>query len=96
MMRNGRSMLLALALGVFLVGWNCPARGDDEIATADGEATGVQVHVTKLKRADDSVMLQFAVINNSDADVDPNSFRSSQYGSVDGVYLVRSGREEEV
>ncbi len=88
MMRNRRSFLLALALGVFLVGWNRPARADDAIATADSEAPGMQLQVTKLKRAGDSVMLQFTVINNSDADADLNTLWGQQDRSVDGVYLV--------
>jgi hypothetical protein len=98
MMRTRLSLLLILALGVAMI-WltgsasaqsspAAPAAGPSPIATADGEAPGTQLQVTKLKRSGDSVMLQFALINNSDSSYDPNNLQSSNYRSVDGVYLV--------
>jgi hypothetical protein len=65
-----------------------PASGSAPLAISDGEAPGTQLLVTKLKRSGDSVMLQFVLINNSDSAYDPNNLNSSQYRSVDGVYLV--------
>jgi hypothetical protein len=92
MMRNRFSFLLALALGVFTAGaagaQSSPAAGPSPVATADGESPGTQLQVTKFKRTGDSVMLQFVLINNSDSSYDPNNLQSSNYRSVDGVYLV--------
>jgi hypothetical protein len=64
------------------------AAGSAPLATSDGETSGTQLQVTKLKRSGDSVMLQFVLINNSDSAYDPNNLNSSQYRSVDGVYLL--------
>lgn len=93
-MRNRFSFLLALALGVFMTGAAgaqsspaAPAAGPSPVATADGETPGVQLQVTKFKREGDSVMLQFALVNNSDSAYDPNNL-GPKYRSVDGVYLV--------
>jgi hypothetical protein len=94
-MRNPLSLLCIFALSIALAGVAgaqsspaAPAAGPSPIATADGEAPGTQLQVTKLKRSGDSVMLQFALINNSDSAYDPNNLQSSNYRSVDGVYLV--------
>jgi len=93
MMRNRFSFLLGLALSLFMSGaagaQSSPAAGPSPVATADGEAPGMQVlQITKLKRSGDSVMLQFTVVNNSDADSDLSSLGGTQYRSVDAVYLI--------
>jgi len=91
---NRLSILCILALGIAVAGIAgaqnspAPAAGSSPLATADGEAPGTQLQVTKFKRAGDSVMLQFLLINNSDSSYDPNNLQSSNYRSVDGVYLV--------
>jgi len=94
-MENRLRILCILALGIAMAGVAgaqsspaAPAAGTSPIATADGEAPGTQLQVTKFKRAGDSVMLQFVLINNSDSSYDPNNLQSSNYRSVDGVYLV--------
>ena len=94
-MRNRLTVLCIFALSIAMAGVAgaqsspaAPAAGPSPIATADGEAPGTQLQVTKLKRSGDSVMLQFALINNSDSAYDPNNLQSSNYRSVDGVYLV--------
>ena len=93
-MGNRLSILCILALGIAVAGIAgaqnspAPAAGSSPLATADGEAPGTQLQVTKFKRAGDSVMLQFLLINNSDSSYDPNNLQSSNYRSVDGVYLV--------
>jgi len=88
-MRNLGTLTAAAACGVMLACWLRPARAADAIATADGETSGTQVQVKQLKRVSgDSVMLQFVLINNSDSAYDPNNLQSSNYRSVDGVYLV--------
>src|ERR1017187_5479278 len=65
-----------------------PSAAPAPLAISDGEAPGAQLQVTTLKRSGDTVMLQFVLINNSDSAYDPNNLNSSQYRSVDGVYLL--------
>jgi hypothetical protein len=65
-----------------------PSAAPAPLAISDGEAPGAQLQVTTLKRSGDTVMLQFVLINNSDSAYDPNNLNSSQYRSVDGIYLV--------
>jgi hypothetical protein len=101
-MRNRLTVLYILTLSVAMIGLtsrvnaqSSPAPAGQSspqpagpLATADGEAPGTQLQVTKFKRAGDSVILQFVLINNSDSSYDPNNLQSSNYRSVDGVYLV--------
>lgn len=93
-MRNRLSVLCIFAFSIAMAGEAgaqsspAPAAGPSPIATTDGEAPGTQLQVTKLKRSGDSVMRQFVLINNSDSSYDRNNLQSSNYRSVDGVYLV--------
>src|ERR1700681_1217621 len=100
-MRNQFSFVLALGLGVFIAGaagaqsspapaaGSSPAAGSAPLATADGEVPGTQVQVTKLKRTGDSVLLQFTIFNNSDADVGLTNLSTPiEYKAADAVYLA--------
>jgi hypothetical protein len=100
-MRNQFSFVLALGLAVFIAGaagaqsspapaaGSSPAAGSAPLATADGEVPGTQVQVTKLKRTGDSVLLQFTIFNNSDADVGLTNLSTPiEYKAADAVYLA--------
>jgi hypothetical protein len=92
-MRNQFSFVLALGLGVLIAApagaQSSPAAGSAPLATADGEAPGTQVQVTKLKRSGDSVLLQFTIVNNSDADVALTNLSTPiEYKAADAVYLA--------
>ena len=96
-MRNQFSFVLALGLGVLIAApagaqsspAPSPAVGSAPLATADGEAPGTQVQVTKLKRSGDSVLLQFTIVNNSDADVALTNLSTPiEYKAADAVYLA--------
>jgi len=59
------------------------------VATTDGEAPGTRVEVQELKRVSGgTLMLRFAVVNESDQQLDNSLFYSQEGASVDGVYLV--------
>lgn len=66
------------------------------LATAEGEHTGVRVEVLELKRSSDgTVMLRFALINESNKAFDMDDLRSSTNNNFDpccrnasGVHLV--------
>ena len=63
------------------------------IATADGDLPGAKVEVQELKRSAGTVMLKFAMINNSDKAL---SFGyafgdgTGDYGTVGGINLIDS------
>jgi hypothetical protein len=96
-MRNRFSLVLGLGFSMFMAGAAgaqsspapSPGSGSAPLATADGEVPGTQVQVTKLKRTGDSVLLQFTIFNNSDADVGLTNLSSpAEYKAVDAVYLA--------
>jgi hypothetical protein len=98
-MRNLLTVLRIFALSIAMAGAAgaqsspaAPAAGPSPIATADGEASGMQLQVTKLKREGNAVTLQFEIINNSDNPFSTNGtlvpVGECCRTDVSGVYLV--------
>ena len=63
------------------------------IATADGDKPGIRVEVVELKRATgDTVNLKFAMINDSDQDMDYGydfgEGSTTDYGTIAGTHLI--------
>lgn len=73
-----------------------PAPDQRPIAEADGETPGTKVQVQELKRSSNSLMLKFAIVNNSEKPVSfgynfgDKSNEIKDFSSVGGVTLVDS------
>lgn len=62
------------------------------IASADGEKPGTRIEVQELKRSGDSLMLKFAVINDSDAQFDISV--TLGYFNAKDVYLLDTANKK--
>lgn len=75
---------------------SAPVSATQSIAEADGETPGTKVQVQELKRSSNSLMLKFAIVNDSEKPVSfgynfgDKSNEIKDFSSVGGVTLVDS------
>ena len=88
-MRSKQLRRLPLLFCLGLVGLPQAAGAAGQIATTDGETPGTRIEVQELKRlTGGTVMLKFAVMNDSDQEISGNLFTSQESYTADGAYLV--------
>jgi hypothetical protein len=91
---------IAAGASLFFVSAPVLAWAADPIATTDGESPGTSLQVTELKVSNGTVMLKFAVVNDSSQQIDPDTLDDSRDGSlhdaqaIGGVYLIDAANKK--